>query len=376
MSEGVLIRQVSRPADVEAFIRLPFRLYHSAPHWCPPLLMERRDFLNPRKNPVFEYAKIQPFLALRGSEVVGTIAAISNGRYGEFHPEDRHVGFFGLFECVQDQAAADALFSAAAEWLKGEGKSAMRGPVNLTTNDVVGLLVEGFDDDPAVLMPYNHAYYAALFEAAGFSKAKDLFAFSLAKDAYGGQIDAVAAKLQARGRVKVRPVNLRRWQQELEFVRSCYNVAWAKNWGFVPWTDRELAFIAKELKPLIDPRLTFMAEVDEQPVGFLIAVPDANEAIKLARGRLLPFGLLQILWKLKLGKCSRLRTIAMGVLPEHRRRGIDTLLVYHLIRNGRAKGYTASEMGWILEDNQAMLSPLRRLGAERTKTYRVYDRTI
>jgi len=376
MPDGFRIHRVSRPAEVEAFIRFPFRLYGSAPHWSPPLLMERRDFLDPRKNPVFEYAKIQPFLALRGSEVVGTIAAISNGRYGEFHPDEQHVGFIGLFECIQDQTAADALFSAASEWLKGEGKTAMRGPVNLTTNDVVGLLVDGFDDPPTVMMPYNHTYYAGLFEAAGFSKAKDLFAFSLAKHTYGGQLEAVAAKLQARGRVKIRPVDLGRWRQELEFVRSCYNKAWAKNWGFVPWTDRELAFIAKELKPLIDPHLTFVAEVDEQPAGFLIAVPDANEAIKLARGRLFPFGLLKILWKLKVRKCSRLRTIAMGVLPEHRRRGIDAILVHHLIRNGVARGYSVSEMGWILEDNEAMLSPLRRLGAERTKTYRVYDHPI
>jgi GNAT superfamily N-acetyltransferase len=376
MPDGFRIQRVSRPAEVEAFIRFPFRLYGSAPHWSPPLLKERRDFLDPRKNPVFEYARIQLFLGLRGSEVVGTIAAIHNGRYGEFHLEERHVGFIGLFECVRDQTVADALFSAAAEWLKGEGKTVVRGPVNLTTNDVVGLLVDGFDDDPTILMPYNHAYYAGLFEASGFSKAKDLFAFSLTKRTYDGQLDGVAAKLQARGRIQVRPVDLRRWHQELEFVRSCYNVAWAKNWGFVPWTDRELAFIAKELKPLIDPSLTFVAEVNKQPAGFLIAVPDANEAIKLARGRLFPFGLLRILWKLKAGKCSRLRTIAMGVLPEQRRRGIDTLLVHHLIRNAVAQGYAVSEMGWILEDNQAMLAPLRRLGAERTKTYRVYDRHV
>jgi len=373
MPDGLRVQKVSGAADVEAFIRFPFRLYDASAHWCPPLLLERREFLDPRKNPVYEYAKIQLFLALRGSEVVGTVAAIANGRYGQFHPEDRHVGFFGLFECVEDQAVADALFAAAAGWLGGEGLRVMRGPVNFTTNDIVGLLVDGFDDDPTIMMPYNHAYYGDLFETARFTKAKDLFAFRLTEANYKGQIDSVAAKLQARGRIRIRPIDLGRFHEELEFVRTCYNSAWAKNWGFVPWTDRELAFIAKELKPLVEERFAFVAEIEGKPAGFSISIPDANQALRLARGRLFPFGLLRILWKLKVQKCTRLRTIAMGVLPEHRRRGIDVILVHHLIRNSVGTG---SEMGWVLEDNEPMLSMLRRLGAEKAKTYRVYDRPV
>ena len=376
MEASLRIQSVSGPADVEAFIRFPFRLYRDYPHWVPPLLIERREFLDPAKNPVFEYAKIQTFLAFRGSEVVGTIAAICNSRYGEFHAEERHIGFFGLFESVQDQAVADALFNAAGDWLSSQGKTILRGPVNFTTNDIVGLLVDGFDDDPTILMPYNPPYYADLLVAAGFTQAKDLFAFTLAERDYKGQLDSVATKLAERGHVKIRPVNLSRWPEELEFVRSCYNVAWAKNWGFVPWTDRELAFVAKELKPLIDPRLAFVAEVDGKSAGFCISVPDANQAITLAKGKLLPFGLLKILWKLKVSKCTRLRTIAMGVLPEHRRRGIDALLVHHLVRQSVAYGCPVSEMGWILEDNQPMLSALRQIGAQKTKTYRVYDRAV
>jgi GNAT superfamily N-acetyltransferase len=374
MADSFRIHPASGRADVEAFIRFPFRLYQDFPHWVPPLLLERREFLDHTKNPVFEYATIQPFLAFRGSEVVGTIAAIRNPRYGEFHPEDRHVGFFGLWESVSDQKVADALFTAAAEWLRDKGMTVLRGPVNLTTNDIVGLLVDGFDDDPTILMPYNPPYYADLIEASGFRKTKDLFAFSMAVRDYRGQLDGVATRLATRGRVVIRPIDLARWHEELEFVRSCYNVAWAKNWGFVPWTDRELAFIAKELKPLIDPRLAFVAEVDGKPAGFSISVPDANQAIRLARGRLLPFGLLRILWKLKVSRCTRLRTIAMGVLPEHRRRGIEALLVHHLSRTCVEYGCPVSEMGWVLEDNQAMLSHLRQIGAQKTKTYRVYDR--
>jgi GNAT superfamily N-acetyltransferase len=271
---------------------------------------------------------------------------------------------------------ANALFDAAAAWLKAEGKTVLRGPVNLTTNDVVGLLVEGFDDDPAILMPYNPPYYRLQFEAAGFAKAKDLYAYYMAVKDYQGQFDAVAQRLQQSGRFKIRPVDLGKWTQELEFVRSTYNVAWADNWGFVPWTDRELAFIAKELKPLIDPRLAFVVEVDGTPAGFLIAVPDAHEAIKLAKGRLLPFGLLRILWKLKVQGCHRIRTVAMGVLPAFRRKGLDAFLVHHLSVQARTLGFDGSELSWILEDNKPMLGHLEHLGARRTKTYRVYDRPI
>lgn len=370
------VRAVTSSADLQAFIGFPYRLLRDEPHWVPPLLMERRDFHDPKKNPLYEYAQVQLFSALRAGAVVGTIAAVRNDRYGRFHPEEGHVGFFGCFDCVPEQAVADALFGAAGAWLKQQGKAVMRGPVNLTTNDVVGLLVDGFGDDPALMMPYNPPYYAGQFEAAGFSKAKDLFAFALSGAEYTGRLDQVAERLAGRGRIRIRPVRLERWQEELEFVRACYNQAWTGNWGFVPWTDAELAFIARELKPLVDPRLAYVGEIDGVPAGFLIAVPDANEAIKLARGRLFPFGLLRLIWKLKVARCSRLRTIAMGVLPRYRRRGLDALLVHHLVRNAGAMGYPGSELGWILEDNLPMLNALDQISARRTKTYRVYDRAL
>ena len=376
MSAGLRVQPVAEPAELEAFIGFPFRLLRDEPHWVPPLYMERREFYHPGKNPLFEYAQVQLFSALRGPDVVGTIAAVRNDRYGQFHPLEAHVGFFGSYDCVPEQEVADALFAAAGGWLKEQGKTVMRGPVNLTTNDVVGLLVDGFGDDPALMMPYNPPYYAGQFDAAGFTQAKDLFAFSLTTREYAGRLDRVTRRLAERGRIRIRPVDLGRWKEELEFVRSCYNQAWADNWGFVPWTDRELDFIAKELKPLIDPRLAFMAEVEGVPAGFAISVPDANEAIKLARGRLFPLGLLKILWKLKVTKCSRIRTIAMGVLPQHRKRGLDAFLVGHLIESAKAMGYSGSEMGWILEDNLPMLSALEQIKARKTKTYRVYDRSV
>lgn len=376
MNGEVQVVPVRTSKEREAFIRFPFLLYREDPHWVPPLILERRDFLNPKKNPVFEFADVQPFIAVRDGQVVGTIAAVRNDRYCQFHPEDAHVGFFGLYESVPEQTVADALFSAASVWMKNEGKTVLRGPVNLTTNDTVGLLVEGFQDDPAVMMPYNPPYYAAQMELAGFVKAKDLFAYYLSGEEYNGRLGTITARLAAKQRCKLRPIDLGNWNAELAFVRECYNRAWTNNWGFTPWTDRELAFIAKELKPLVDPRLAFIGEVEGIPAGFIISIPDANQALKLAKGKLLPFGLLRILWKLKVRKCSRLRTLVMGVLPEHRRRGLDALMINQTIINGPGMGYSGSEVGWILEDNQALLSPLLQMGARCTKRYRIYDRAL
>jgi GNAT superfamily N-acetyltransferase len=254
--------------------------------------------------------------------------------------------------------------------------STMRGPTNFTTNDVVGLLVEGFDDDPTILMPYNPPYYAEQFDAFGLSKVKDLFAVALRAEEYGGQLDKLAEKLLARSHVAFRQIDLRRWHEELGFLRRCYNEAWARNWGFVPWTDRELAAIAKELKPLIDPRLAFVGEVDGQPAAISIAVPDANEALKLARGRLFPLGLAKILWRVKVVGCRRLRVMALGVLPKYRRLGLDALLIQRTIRRGITLGYEGAEAGWILEDNEAMLSWLEHIKVRRTKVYRVFDKAL
>ncbi|HTP49470.1 MAG TPA: N-acetyltransferase [Anaeromyxobacteraceae bacterium] len=370
------IEPVRKPSQVEAFIRFPFDLYRNYKHWVPPLLSERRAFLDLKKNPVFEYAIVQPMLALRGRTVVGTIAAVRNDRYAQFHPEEQGMGFFGLYEAVDDRAVSEALLGAAGDWLRAHGLRTMRGPVNLTTNDVLGLLVEGFDDDPALLMPYNPPYYAAQMERHGLVKAKDLFALDVADKDSQGRLDGIVEKLLARGSCTIRSVNLSRFREELEFVRRCYNEAWAGNWGFVPWTDRELEFMAKEFKPVLDPRLAFVGEVGGEPAAIMIGVPDANQALKLAHGRLLPFGLLRILWKLKVEGCTRLRVFALGTLPKYRRLGLDAILIQRTIRNAIAQGIRHAEVGWILEDNHSMLRPLQRIGARRTKVYRIYDKAL
>jgi hypothetical protein len=370
------VEPVETAAQVEAFIRFPFHLYRAHPRWVPPLLAERRDFLDPRKNPIYDYAHVQPFVARAGARVVGTVAAVRNDRYAHFHPAEAHVGFFGLYECVEDPEVSRALLETVAAWLRDQGKTVMRGPASLTTNDILGLVIEGFDDDPSVMMPYNPPYYANQLEAFGLTKVKDLLAFELTPANASGQIDEIAERLVARGRWVIRPIDLARWREELEFVRRCYNEAWARNWGFVPWTDREFEFIARKLRPLVDPRLAFIAEIGGEPAAFSISIPDGNEALKLARGHFFPFGLLALFWKLKITGWHRLRTLALGVCQAHRRSGLHAVLIHRTIKNGLALGYSRAEAGWVLQDNEPMLRPLRKLGARRTKTLRVYDRAL
>lgn len=376
MSPSVRVRPVLDARDQAAFIEFQYELHRDQPHWVPPLRLERREFLDPRKNPLFEYAQVRCFLAERDGRIAGTIAAVRNDRYGQFHPDEAHVGFFGLFECGPDPEAAAALLDAASEWLKGHGLTVARGPVNLTTNDVLGVLVEGFDDDNTIMMPWNPEHYAGLLEGAGCRKSKDVFAYNLETKKYADRLGAVARHLERGGRIRIRQLDMKRWRQELDFVREAYNKAWSRNWGFVPWTDREMEYIAKELKPLVEPRLALVAEIDGAPAGVIVTVPDANEALKLAKGNLLPFGLLKILWKLKVSRCRRARTMIMGVLPEHRRKGLDILMIHRTIQNGVALGYERAELGWILEDNEALLGPLRQMGCTHSKTYRVYDRDL
>jgi hypothetical protein len=327
----VTVEPAVSPAQIEAFIRFPFELYRDDPHWVPPLLLERRAFLDPRKNPVFEYADVQPFVARRGGRVAGV------------------------------------LLDAAAAWLSARGLSAMRGPVNLTTNDVLGLLVDGFDDDPAVMMPFNPRYYPRQFERLGLRKAKDLVACEITADGCEGRLDDLVEKLLSRGRCTTRPVDLKHFREELEFVRRCYNEAWKDNWGFVPWTDRELAFVAKELKPLVDPRLTFVGEIDGEPAGISISIPDVTEALKLTGGRLFPTGLLRILWTLKVRGCRRVRTAALGVLfaavAGRAQRAIDV----GLAAQPRFRKLTAAAAGW-----PAGVRPPRRRRAAAGRSTRTF----
>lgn len=355
----------------EAFVRLPWRLYRDDPAWVPPLLRDLRRRIDPRRHPFHEHSDVQLFLAVRDGRPAGRIAAIHNRNHVAYHGEP--VGFFGFFECEDDPAAARALVGAAAEWVRSRELTTLRGPTSFSTNEEAGLLVEGHDRPPAVLMPHNPPYYERLLLEAGFSEAKTLAAYWVEAEEPPEYLTRAGELVRRRfPGIGVRRLRMEEFDREVERVRAIYNAAWADNWGFVPMTDAELRHLADELKPVVDPDLVLFAETEEgEPVGFSLALPDVNVALRHADGRLFPFGLLKILWHSR--RIRQVRVVALGVLDEWRGKGIDALLYLETFERGTAKGYTAGEFSWVLEDNERMKRPLLRMGASVHKRYRLYD---
>jgi GNAT superfamily N-acetyltransferase len=341
--------------------------------------MDVRNLLDRRKNPFFDHAEAEYFLAERGGEVVGRIAAISNRLHNEVH-QDR-VGFFGFFECRYDEEAAAALFNAAAAWLRSRGHDVMRGPASFSVNDECGMLVDGFDTPPTLMMPHNPPYYLRLLDGAGFQKAKDLLVY---RGGYEGQYIPVPARLargteliQKRQGITLRPFNVADFDNEVERVKQIYNKAWEKNWGFVPMTDRELDHLAEQFKPVVVPDLIPFAEKDGEVVGFGLCLPDLNAVFHRHRsGRLTPALLIDLLLSLKLRRVRRLRILLLGVLPEWRGKGIDAMLYHWIWTRAGQMGISWGEAGWILEDNPAMNAGLRNMEFTVYKTYRLYDRPL
>jgi GNAT superfamily N-acetyltransferase len=373
----VVVTPVQSRADREAFIRFPFSLYKDDPNWVPPLMMERRDFLDPKKNPWFEFGTVELFLARRNGEVMGRIAAVNDPHFNAFH-DSKH-GFFGMFECVDDPAVARGLFDAAAQWCRAQGFTSFMGPVNFSTNYECSTLVDGFDAPPVVMMAYNPRYYPGLYDACGFAKAKDLYAWELSSAvAPPERVVRVAEKLRQREGVVVRPVRLNDFENEVRRIKDIYNAAWEKNWGFVPMTEREFDHLAKDLKQLVVADLLLLAEVKGEPVAFSMTVPDANLALKAAGGRLtrygLPIGLLKLL--LAARKIKRLRLITLGIKPGYRRRGLDAILYLDTLKTARRLGYTGGEISWTLEDNDLVNRAIESMGGRKYKTYRIYQRAL
>lgn len=376
-SADVAVTPVRTRADRDAFILFPYAHYRDDPNWVPPLVMERRDFLDPRKNPFFEFGKVELFLARRGGAVVGRIAAVNDARYNDFHGV-RH-GWFGLFESVDDPTVARGLFDAAAGWLRASGLTAMLGPASFSSNGEFGALLEGFDASPVVLMSYNPRYYPALYEAAGFAKAKDLYAYELASDVPPPEkVARIADKIRQRDGVVVRPVRMDDFANEVRRIKDIYNAAWEKNWGFVPMTEREFDHMAREMKSLVVADLLLIAEVGGEPVAFSMTLPDANIALKAAGGRLTRFGLPIGLAKLVLAarRIKRLRLVTLGIKEGFRRRGLDAILYLDTLRTARRLGYTGGEISWTLEDNHLVNRAIESMGGRRYKTYRVYERAL
>jgi hypothetical protein len=335
--------------------------------------MERRAFINPKKNPFFQHADMALLLARENGQPAGRIAALVNHSHNAFHQE--RVGFFGLFECAENFDVARALFDSAKAWLKSREMQVIRGPAAFSTNEEIGLLIHGFEESPMILMPYNPRYYADFIERYGFQKAKDLYAYIRTAEAMMPErLQRIAEKVKARGKFRIRKVNMKDLRGEIERFKEVYNAAWEKNWGFVPMTEAEIDHMASELKQIIDPDLVFFVEVEDRMVGFSLSLPDMNQALKRINGRLLPLGLFKLLYYFK--KIDQLRVLILGVTEGYRKMGIDGILYLETAKEGIRKGYKRGEFSWILEDNLAMIRPLEAIGARHYKTYRVYDMPI
>jgi GNAT superfamily N-acetyltransferase len=358
--------------DLDRFIRFPWRVYRDLPHWVPPLLRDVRFKLDRARHPFFEHARMELFLATRGAEVVGRIAAIVDDRHNEFHHE--RTGFFGMFECFDDAAVAARLFAAAEGWCREQGMERIRGPVNLSMNDECGLLVEGADSPPCVMMPYTPLYYLALCEGAGYAKAKDLYAYLKAQVGVEERISRLVERIKRKEGLVIRPLDMKRLKDEVAIIKQLYNDAWELNWGFVPMTDHEMDLMTKELKPLVEPELVLFAEVDGKPVGVNIVLPDINFVLHKLNGRLGPIGILKFLYYRR--KVRGLRAIVFGLKKEYRRTGIATAMYFEAEQRGARLGYQWCEMSWNLEDNELINRFDEAIGGKLYKKYRIYEKAI
>lgn len=361
-------------ADLNLFIKMQWKFYEGDPHWVPPLIMDRQKILSKTKNPFFEHAEADYFIAFRNSEPVGRIAAIINHLHNQYHHDK--IGFFGFFECINDQSVANALFDTAGKWLKDRGYDAMRGPANPSSNDEYGMLLEGFDDSPRMLMTYNPKYYLDLCDNYGFKKEKDLFAWKLeAQKTYSSdKLRRVAQIARERSGLKITQLNKKEFDKELEKVKYVYNKAWAPNWGFVPMTDNELNAMAADLKPLVEDSLLLFGEINGEVVGFALTMLDYNYIFKQMNGKLFPFNFLKLYTQKKHIKWSRI--ITLGIIPEHQKKGLDAVFYWETLERAGKLGIHLGEASWILEDNEMMNRAANVMNGEVYKKYRIYQKPL
>ena len=375
MSRDVRIAPVRNRQDLHQFTQLPWQLYSDDPAWVPPLLFDLKKLLSPKKHPFHKHADVQYFLARLNGQVVGRIAAIVNHRHIQFHNES--VGFFGFFESIDDQDVAQALLATAEQWVGQRGVRSVRGPMSFSTNEECGLLVNGFNTAPMVMMSHHRPYYARLIRTAGYAKAKDLLAYliDLREDAtIPERLVHGVQRLQRKQAITIRSIDVRRFEEEVRLLHGIYHRAWEHNWGFVPMTEAEVDLLAHTLRLVADPKLCLIAELDNRPVGFALALPDYNQVLRRMNGRLFPLGALKLLWYKR--RIDALRVLLLGTNPDVRVRGLDAMLYLKLWQHVLAYGYRLVECSWILEDNWSMQRGLERMGARIYKTYRVFEKTL
>lgn len=375
MSGPVHVRVVRTRRDRRAFVAFPYRLYRGSPHWVPPLRRDQTALLDPARNPFFEHGAAELFLAERAGETVGRVAAVVNGRHLDRFADG--AGFFGFFECADDAEAAGQLLGAAADWLRARGLTRVYGPTNPSLHDTAGVLTAGFDRRPAVMMPYNPPYYAALLEGRGFREAVGLGAYHAAwKHLDRDRLRRGAALVHGRyPGLAFRPADAARWDAEARLIQDLYARVFADTWGFVPLSDREFARMAREMRTILDPGLVLILEDGGVPVGFSLGLPDVNPLLQANRGGRLT-GLPRVLLRARLSPPTEFRVLLLGVVPERRGRGLDALLALETIERGREAGYGAAELGWVMDTNGPLLRALRHFGAVEDKRYALYEKAL
>lgn len=374
--DNIELLEVASSGDLKKFIKLPFAIYKNDPNWVPPLISERKAFFDRRKNPFYRSAKVRLFMARKNDQFLGRIATCINYSYNEYHQDK--IGFFGFFDFFEDYDVAALLLKVAMLTLKADGMEKMVGPANFSTNHEVGMLIEGYDSPPVLMMTYNKPYYNDFAERFGLKKAKDLIAYRIDRQtAIDPRLRRVADRVRAKEGVVFRSLNIRDFDAEVERLNDVYNQAWSKNWGFVPMSREEFRYIARNMKQIVDPDLVFIAQVDGKPVGFSLTLPNINQAMIFTDGRLFPTGLIKLLWHTKVkSKIDSVRIITMGIIPEYQKRGLDTLFYVETFDVGSSKGYQWGEMSWVLEDNVLMNKAIEYLGGVAYKKYRMYEMRV
>lgn len=377
MSHDIQILPLSRSArDVSRFLEVSYGIYAQDPNWVAPLLMDLKKVFTDA-NPLFQHAEMQLWVALKNGKDVGRIAGILDEAHNKTAVERE--AFFGFFESIEDLPVSRALVETVSQWARQKGAKRLLGPMNPTTNDECGLLIEGFDSPPVFMMTYNPRYYLPVFESDGFRKAKDLLAFHI--DLAGipmERLTRIGTKVKQRNpELKFRPVLRKTLKEDIGKIKDIYNAAWQDNWGFVPMTDGEVDFMAERLKPLLMEGLIWLAEAADGPVAFLLALPDYNVALQPLRGRLLTpriFGFIPYLlgWK----RPTRTRVLTLGVIEKYRAKGLESALLIEGLKVGFDAGVRESEASWILEDNVMMCRVLEAIGGRVYKKYRIYERDL
>ena len=370
----VTVSPVTNNKDKKVFMKFPWKIYKDDPHWVAPLMMDLRKMFNPKKHPFYEYGEMELFLARRGEEVVGRIAAIHNPLFHDHH--DKHTGFYGFFECVDDQQVANALFDTAKAWIKKKGMSKMHGPASPSSNYDYGLLIEGFNDSPRIMMTYNPEYYVKLYENYGLKNVKNLLAYKMDKSVYESEkLMRVAEMVKKRYKVTVRPLNMKDLKNEMELVKKVYNLAWEANWGHVPFSNAELDAMAADLKMVADADLITFGYVDGELAGMTIVLRDFYYIQKQLNGKITPFNFYKFFTQKK--NIEWARVVVLGVVPEHQRKGIDAVFYQDITHTLDKKyGIKYCEGSWILEDNQMMNRGMKVVNGEVYKKYAVYEMAI